>query len=206
MLDKEIEDSLPIVEEFFSFQAEGRNSGMAAYFIRLFGCNVECGFCDEKKTWKEKDKVKKEKIKDIIKKIKEVKAKNLVITGGEPTLYNLISLTNELKKNNINSFLETSGVNTILGDFTFITLSPKKKLLPKEENIKKANELKVVIENEDDFLFAESFLDKINKDCFLYLQPEWNKREKTTQMIISYIKKHPYWRLSLQMNKYINEK
>jgi 7-carboxy-7-deazaguanine synthase len=90
-------------------------------------------FCDEKKTWKEKDKVKKEKVKDIIEKIKEVKAKNLVITGGEPTLYNLIPLTNELKKNNINSFLETSGVNTILGDFTFITLHPKRNYCQKKK-------------------------------------------------------------------------
>lgn len=117
---------LPVIDMFYSLQGEGRNTGMAAYFIRLSGCNVGCDFCDEKRAWSVNNSPMLS-ISQIMDEVLKTKTKNVVITGGEPTLYDLTELTNELKANNIDTFLETSGVNDICGNFTWITLSPKKK-------------------------------------------------------------------------------
>ncbi|MCH3923392.1 MAG: 7-carboxy-7-deazaguanine synthase QueE [Bacteroidales bacterium] len=194
-------DRLPIREEFYSLQGEGYNVGMSAYFIRIAGCNVGCEFCDEKQSWTINN-AKQKNIEDIVFKIKQNKAINVVVTGGEPTLYNLKPLTDCLKANNLVSFLETSGANDLTGDWDWICLSPKKKMLPKQIFYDKADELKVVIENEEDFVFAESFVDKM-KTKNLYLQPQWGKKEIITPIIIDYIKKNPMWKLSIQIHKYI---
>jgi len=67
-----------------------------------------------------------------------------------------------------------------------------------------ANELKVVIFNKSDFEWAEKNASKVNKDCKLYLQPEWDKAVEITPLIIDYIKLNPKWQLCLQIHKYIN--
>jgi organic radical activating enzyme len=85
----------------------------------------------------------------------------------------------------------------------WICLSPKKFKAPLEEIIPVANELKVVVFNKSDFEWAESFAQKVNPSCKLYLQPEWDKKEVVTPLIIDYIKTHPKWNLSLQIHKYI---
>lgn len=196
---------LPVIDMFYSLQGEGRNTGMAAYFIRLSGCNVGCDFCDEKRAWSVNNSPMLS-ISQIMDEVLKTKTKNVVITGGEPTLYDLTELTNELKANNIDTFLETSGVNDICGNFTWITLSPKKKKQPKKENLQKADELKIVIETKEDFLFADQMRLLTNPNCLYYLQPEYSNKEKTLQLIIDYIKQNPIWRLSLQTHKMINIK
>jgi organic radical activating enzyme len=67
-----------------------------------------------------------------------------------------------------------------------------------------ANELKVVIFNKSDFDWAEKYAAQVSPDCKLYLQPEWDKSQTVTPMIIDYIKNNPQWELSLQLHKYIN--
>lgn len=202
---KQIESGeyLPIMEEFYSLQGEGYNTGTAAYFIRLGGCDIGCHWCDVKESWNANDHPLKS-VEEIIHHVRSTTAQHVVITGGEPTQYNLTILTKKLKEQNIKILLETSGAYPIQGHFDWICISPKKKKLPIEENYLKANELKIIIYNHHDFILAEHLSQKVHPDCYLFLQPEWSKQNELLPEIIQYIQQHPKWRLSLQTHKYIN--
>ena len=65
-------------------------------------------------------------------------------------------------------------------------------------------QLKVIVYNKDAFRFAEEQAAKVNKDCILYLQPEWSKRNKVVPEIVDYVMKNPKWKVSLQTHKYLN--
>ena len=67
-----------------------------------------------------------------------------------------------------------------------------------------ASELKVIIETEDDFLWAEQNRLLVRSNCFLYLQPEWSKSKQILPVIIDYVKINPIWNISLQTHKYMN--
>jgi organic radical activating enzyme len=71
-------------------------------------------------------------------------------------------------------------------------------------NDKKANELKTIIYNKNDFKFAEEQAEKASSNCELYLQPEWSKREKMIPEIVNYVMKNPQWKISLQTHKYLD--
>ena len=58
--------------------------------------------------------------------------------------------------------------------------------------------------NKNDFKFAEEQASKVNKDCILYLQPEWSKRDKMMPQIVDYVMANPKWKVSLQTHKYLN--
>lgn len=207
---------LPVFDMFYSIQGEGEYVGMPAFFIRLAGCNVGCDFCDEKRAWQTKpDMIIK--VEQIIAKIKESKARNVVITGGEPSLYDLNLLTKSLKEIGIRVFLETSGVNRILGDFFHITLSPKQNKEPllqadtttgKTYFANPVNSLKVVIAEPKDFIFAEKMANfiKDKEKVSFFLQPEWSKTQTILPQIIDYVKQNNLWSVSLQMHKYMNIK
>ncbi|QIK16788.1 7-carboxy-7-deazaguanine synthase QueE [Blattabacterium sp. DPU] len=199
------EISYPIKESFFSIQGEGHYCGTAAYFIRFEGCNIKCNWCDTKESWyiKKKDFIP---IHKIIDNIKNYKVKTIVITGGEPTMWNLYPLIKKLKKKGYRIHIETSGSYPIKDEYLdWITISPKKIKLPLRENYKKINELKIVISDEKDFFFAEKQSTYIvDPNCFLFLQPEWNNIENIIPKIISYIKENPKWRISLQIHKILN--
>ncbi|MEO8823357.1 MAG: 7-carboxy-7-deazaguanine synthase QueE [Ginsengibacter sp.] len=194
---------IPIMEAFYTLQGEGFHQGKAAYFIRLAGCDVGCVWCDVKESWDDK-KYPLQSIEEIVAKAKEHPARLAVITGGEPTLYNLEPLTFELKKEGFATNIETSGSSPLTGTWDWICLSPKKFKPPLPEILKKAHELKIIVFNKSDFLWAEKYAAVVSDACKLYLQPEWGKAEKVTPGIIDYIKQNPKWELSLQIHKYIN--
>ena len=194
---------LPLVEDFYTIQGEGYHTGKPAYFIRLGGCDVGCKWCDAKFTWNPKLFPPKP-IEQIIERAKDCKAKAVVITGGEPTLYPLAKFTKQLKADGFETFLETSGTNPIVGDFDWICLSPKSQQPPLEGEYVKANELKVIIQTADDIIWAEQCAAKVSADCMLFLQSEWSQRAVMTPIIVEYVKDNPQWNLSLQTHKYIN--
>ncbi|HXS55038.1 MAG TPA: 7-carboxy-7-deazaguanine synthase QueE [Hanamia sp.] len=195
--------SLPIMEAFYTIQGEGFHQGKAAYFIRLAGCDVGCVWCDVKESWDE-NLYPLQAIDKIVNKAKEYPARLAVITGGEPTLHNLETLTTTLKKEGFSTNIETSGSSPLTGTWDWICLSPKKFKAPLEEILDKANELKIIIFNKSDFLWAEKYASKVNSSCKLYLQPEWSRSSIVIPLIIDYIKQNPKWELSLQVHKYIN--
>ena len=71
------------------------------------------------------------------------------------------------------------------------------------ECIQAASELKVVIFNTHDFEWAETYAQLVSSSCKLYLQPEWDKANQITPLVIDYIKAHPKWELSAQLHKFI---
>ena len=194
---------LPLMEEFYTIQGEGANTGQAAYFIRIGGCDVGCHWCDVKESW-DANLHPLTPIEKITSNVIEWKANSVVVTGGEPLIYNLDELTQQLKTKNIKTFIETSGAYTLSGNWDWICLSPKKTMKPLEDIYDKANELKVIVFNKHDFSWAEEEAAKVNSHCKLYLQPEWSKSTQLIPEIIDYVKQHPKWMISLQTHKYMN--
>jgi len=194
---------LPVMEQFYTLQGEGFHQGKAAYFIRLGGCDVGCVWCDVKDSW-DAEKHPKYEVRSLISEVKKTPAEIVVITGGEPLMYDLTELTNRLRDQGYKTHLETSGAYRLTGTWDWICLSPKKFKAPLNEMVPTASELKVVIFNKSDFAWAEEYARLVSPDCKLYLQPEWNKAADMTPLIIDYIKQHPSWELSLQIHKYIN--
>lgn len=193
---------LPIMEQFYTIQGEGFHSGRAAYFIRIAGCDVGCVWCDVKESW-DLAVHPLAQISDIVKTVKENKADFVVITGGEPAMYDLTTLVNALKVNDIKIAIETSGCYELIGKVDWYCFSPKKFKAPTEEAYTKASELKVVISHPSDISWAEAHAEKVNTDCMLFLQPEWNKQEKILPLIIEYVKGNQRWRISLQTHKFM---
>lgn len=194
---------LPVMEHFHTIQGEGFNTGKSAYFIRLGGCDVGCSWCDVKESWDAK-KHPKMSIKDLVEKVTVSKAGFCVITGGEPTLHDLNPLTQLLHKKNVKTAIETAGTNEITGNWHWICLSPKKFKPALEKNYLKAHELKIIVFNKHDLVWAKEQAKKVKSACLLYLQPEWSKREKIMPLIVDFVKENPQWRISLQTHKYLN--
>ena len=208
MLDKNTQLALqkgelfPLMEAFYSLQGEGFYKGTAAYFIRLGGCDVGCHWCDVKESWAAEahplvpvDTI----VTDAL-----AHSKTMIITGGEPLMWNLDLLTEKLRAAGARTHIETSGAHPLSGTFDWICLSPKKIKRPVGDVLQKANELKMVIYNNNDFLFAEEMAAQVSPDCLLYLQPEWSKRNKVVPKIVDYVMAHPQWKASLQMHKYLD--
>lgn len=195
--------SYPIMESFYTLQGEGFHQGRAAYFIRLGGCDVGCHWCDVKESW-DAGLHKNVDIDQLLTMTQKTKTDFVVVTGGEPVMYNLLPLTELFQKNNLTLAIETSGAYPLSGNWHWICLSPKKNAPPKLEYYSKASELKVIIYNNDDFKWAEEHAAKVNPNARLYLQAEWSKKEKMTPIIIDYIKENPKWQLSIQSHKYVN--
>ena len=208
MLDKNTQvalqkgEILPLMEAFYSLQGEGFYKGTAAYFIRLGGCDVGCHWCVVKESWAAEahplvpvDTI----VTDAL-----AHSKTMIITGGEPLMWNLDLLTEKLRAAGARTHIETSGAHPLSGTFDWICLSPKKIKRPVGDVLQKANELKMVIYNNNDFLFAEEMAAQVSPDCLLYLQPEWSKRAVAMPKIVDYVMAHPQWKASLQMHKYLD--
>lgn len=193
---------LPLMEEFYTIQGEGFHKGTAAYFIRVGGCDVGCHWCDVKESWNP-DLHPPTDIRTIAENALD-HSKTVVVTGGEPLTWNMRPLTDLLKKQGARLHIETSGAYPLTGQWDWICLSPKKIKLPQEEIYGLADELKIIVFNRHDLIFAEEQAAKVGPECILYLQPEWSNREKMMPLIVDYVMKNPEWKVSLQTHKYLN--
>ncbi len=194
--------SYPVMELFYSLQGEGYHQGKAAFFIRLAGCDVGCVWCDVKDSW-DASKHPVLSIEEIVAAAAAHPSRIAIVTGGEPLLHQLDPLTTALKAAGFQTHIETSGSSPMSGSWDWVCLSPKKFKAALPEAIKAANELKVVVFNNSDFAFANSFVNDVDSDCKKYLQPEWDKSDAMTPLVIEYIKSNPSWELSAQLHKYI---
>lgn len=193
---------LPLMEEFYTIQGEGFYKGTAAYFIRVGGCDVGCHWCDVKESWNADLHPPTE-----ISLIAENAAKysdTIVVTGGEPLTWNMDPLTKALKDKGLKTHIETSGAYELSGEWDWICLSPKKMKLPTASVYAVADELKVIVYNSHDLIFAEEQAAKVPGNCILYLQPEWSRRDKVIPEIVDYVMRNPKWKVSLQTHKYLN--
>ena len=199
------ENQIPVNEIFTSVQGEGFHHGKAAFFIRFAGCDIGCIWCDSKDAWsmEESDLMF---IDDIVAQSIESKLDLVVITGGEPLIYDLSKLTNALVNQGKKIHIETSGAYPIFSKFDWLSLSPKKVHLPHQDVYHKANELKIAVNDSTDLAFAQQESEKVNADCHLFLQPQWKQLKQSLPSILEFIKINPSWRLSLQNHKFLGIK
>lgn len=193
---------VPLMEEFYTIQGEGYHTGKAAYFVRIGGCDVGCHWCDVKESWDQNAHPPTN-----VNLIAENTAKysdTVVVTGGEPLMWNMTPLTDALKSKGISIHIETSGAYPLTGNWDWICLSPKKTMPPKPEVLSVAHELKVIIYNKNDFKWAEEHANAVNETCKLFLQPEWSRAEKVMPLITDYVLNNPKWNVSLQTHKYMH--
>ena len=212
---------LPVVERFHSLQGEGYHCGKSAFFIRLAGCKVGCPWCDTKHSWDSK-RYPLLSIDTLLSEIKEVRSQGasfIVLTGGEPLQHNLDELCTIIKNqtyikgsNSIRIHIETSGVNNFTGCYDWITLSPKRHNPPQDYFLEKCNEVKIIINDQNDIEFAKDIKNKIfnisNKiqntiEKNFFVQPAWDSN-KGYKLAIEFAKRNPEWTLSLQTHKYLN--
>lgn len=194
---------LPLMEDFYTIQGEGYHQGKASYFVRLGGCDVGCHWCDVKESW-DASKFPLVPVREIAQKASQFPSRILVMTGGEPLQFNLNPFTKVCREQGFKTHLETSGAYPLSGEWDWICFSPKKFKAPLPGIFSLAHELKIIIYNKSDFEWAESFSEKVSRDCKLYLQPEWSKQNEMLPVMIDYIKNNPRWNISLQIHKYMN--
>jgi organic radical activating enzyme len=194
---------LPLMEAFYTLQGEGFHSGLPSYFVRIGGCDVGCHWCDVKESWNALLHPPTH-TDAILEQIMSCQAKTVVVTGGEPMNYNLNYFTQQLQNAGFETHLETSGSSPLSGNWNWICLSPKRNKAPLQVFYDQASELKVIIENEADFEWAEQNANKVNSNCQLFLQPEWSKSKLMMQKIVDYALQNPRWKVSIQSHKYMH--
>ena len=196
-------NEMPIMEAFYSLQGEGYYAGRPAYFIRLAGCDIGCVWCDVKESWTaQKNQI--QSIESIVNKCVTSNTNFVVITGGEPAMYDISYLVQALQNNKMEVAIETSGAYQLSSHIDWYCFSPKKFKFPCEEAYQRADELKIIVFNKSDLRWAEKHAEKVNNKCILYLQAEWSKKELITPLIIDYVKTNIKWKISLQTHKYLD--
>jgi 7-carboxy-7-deazaguanine synthase len=195
--------TLSLMESFYTIQGEGAFTGSAAYFIRLGGCDVGCHWCDVKDSWEAANHPNLS-VEEIVKEAGGKGEKIVVITGGEPLMYDLSELTSVLQAMGLRRHIETSGAHPLSGEWDWICFSPKKFKVPKDEFYQTSHELKVVIYNKSELAWAEGHAAKMHSNAQLFLQPEWSRAKEMVPLIVDYVKNNPKWRISLQTHKYLD--
>ena len=196
---------LPVVETFHSLQGEGLHAGRSAFFIRLAGCTVGCSWCDTKHSWPAASHplLNVNHLAAAAAQAEQAGAAFVVITGGEPLHHNLEGLTTAIREAcKLPVHIETSGVDPLSGSPDWITLSPKRHQPPRADVLSACHELKVVVHEGNDLLFADITASQAPQASWL-LQPGWQS-EAGQQLAIAYAQSHPRWRLSLQSHKWLN--
>ncbi len=177
------EKRYPVHETFYSWQGEGCHLGRAAFFIRLFGCPVQCPWCDSAGTWHPDfvpKKVPRRTAVELAGEAAKERPEFVVITGGEPCIHDLAPLTGELARQGLKSHLETSGAYPITGDIFWVTVSPKRAALPLASCVAAAAEFKLVVDSPDAVEFWVCELEKLGRATDdarpVWLHPEWSRR------------------------------
>lgn len=193
--------ALPLMEAFRTVQGEGAHTGRPSFFMRIGGCDVGCHWCDVKESW-DAQRHPLTPLDELIN-LPGDHDSIVVITGGEPLMWDMGPLTNGLRQRGFRVHLETSGAYPVTGEWDWVCLSPKKTKAPLSEWYSLANELKVIIFNDDDFKWAAAHAAKCSDQVELFVQPEWSRRDQNIPKIIDFLERHPNWRLGLQTHKYI---
>ncbi|USD38757.1 7-carboxy-7-deazaguanine synthase QueE [Ferrimonas sp. SCSIO 43195] len=220
--------SLPVNELFETIQGEGQFTGVPAVFVRLQGCPVGCPWCDTRHTWelKDADEVAREgvigisgdaprwasyEVAQLVALLTDgrFQARHLVITGGEPCLYDLRALTEQMHQAGWRCQIETSGCAEVkVDDHTWVTVSPKINMkgglpvltsaLQRADEIKHPVALEKHIEELDQLLQGVA----LPRQPQICLQPISTQKRATEMAIRVCIERN--WRLSVQTHKYLN--
>ncbi len=216
----------PVNEIFETIQGEGSYTGTPAIFIRLQGCPVGCSWCDTKHTWdvepanlilltqtsrktQDSDTYGNASAAELLSLLQAegYRARHVVLTGGEPCMYDLTPLCELLHANSFSTQIETSGTFDIKApDSTWVTVSPKVNMKGGYEvltsALERANEIKHPVAMEKHIEDLKQLLARIDTaGKLVYLQPI-SQKAKATRLAIDMCKTYN-WRLSVQVHKYL---
>lgn len=198
------EPTYRIVEIFETLQGEGYNTGMPSTFIRFGKCNLACHWCDTNY-----NQFGTMSLSEIMAKVRQFNAPNIIITGGEPTIQPHIEiLLNQLKAENYFIAIETNGLKDVPPQIDYIATSPKRLYAEAYDKrcLKRADEVRIVVDDENVFDFCEQIEQKIAAPRY-YLSPcEQNGAMNVLQTIALLGKLNarvgkPHWQLSIQTHK-----
>lgn len=195
----------PIAESFYSVQGEGVWSGAAAYFVRFFGCSVKCEWCDSKYAWNGSP-TRTASVSDLVLEVVKSGAERVVLTGGEPCMYDLNPLVDAFLENGIKTHLETSGAFEISASdkISWVALSPKLFSPPRESSFARADEIKLIVSSECDIDAYLDFLPLAKNAKCVWLHPEWSRHsdKKLLEFITEFVKaRGGIFRAGWQMHK-----
>ena len=176
-----------ISEIFFSVQGEGIQIGLPTIFLRLFGCDLRCSWCDSMYAVEGND-FKNLDIEQVKEEIHKHECKRVCITGGEPLLQEkeLIILATHLLEQGYSIVLETSGHRDPPSIFwesnCLISMDckcPSSKMEQKMdfklfEKLRKIDQLKFVIQDEKDYQYAKKILKDNQISANIIFQPVHN--------------------------------
>ncbi|GGN37040.1 7-carboxy-7-deazaguanine synthase QueE [Deinococcus daejeonensis] len=201
----------PVYERFYTWQGEGVHLGRAAYFIRLYGCPQACPWCDSAGTWHRDYRPDGVTLMGANELAEVVRAESpdgavVVITGGEPILFDLAPLTDALHALGRRVHIETSGIAPLRGALDWVTLSPKPSGQPPiPEVVARADEVKIIVHDPGDIQAGLDTLTGLPDEAVIWLHPEWSKaRERDLSVlnaITQAVKENPRLRAGYQMHK-----
>lgn len=213
-------------EVFQTIQGEGSFTGMPSIFVRLQGCPVGCAWCDTKHTWFIDPQLQVSMPEVLAKKAdtdywaeitpaallqvfteRAYQAKHVVITGGEPCMYDLVPLCEALHQQGYSTQIETSGTFEVrVPAASWVTVSPKINMAGGytvlSSAMQRANEIKHPVAMQKHVEELLTLLEQTaTTNKLVYLQPISQQKRATELAIATCIERN--WRLSVQVHKYI---
>lgn len=215
--------SLFVNEVFSTLQGEAKYSGFPATFIRLYGCNMLCNYCDTLYAVNGNPKKFKHRksIETVIKEVRLLKNRHICVTGGEPLMQGeTMPLVYELAELGYLINIETNGGVLIEDDRTIRTFSYTMDIktpcageanvkLNKYENLERLStkdEVKFVIADEVDFEFAKAVVKKYPTKAPIIFSPLFRGKNSTILNDLAtwiHDEKIPNVRLGVQLHKII---
>ena len=207
---------MKVNEIFYSIEGEGRRAGMPCVFIRLFGCNLNCSYCDTRYSCSGEDYTEMS-VEEILKRVKKYDCPNVTVTGGEPLIHKDINtLLEELSAKDYQVNVETNGSivpannndSNIFYTVDYKTYSSgmTDKMNPKTfSTMSIFDVLKFVVGSREDLDQAYEFVKNNNIIADIYVSPIFGQIEP--KEIVEYLKEHHlnFWKVQLQLHKYIWE-
>lgn len=202
---------MKVNEIFYSIEGEGIRAGLPCVFIRLYGCNLNCSYCDTRYSC-ENNEYREMSVYEIIEEVKKYKCPNVTVTGGEPLMHEGIDiLLKALKFHSFNVNVETNGSimpreRDILYTVDYKTFSSGMTSYMNKDAFTCLSEndvIKFVVGSIDDLEQAKAFIEEIKPRAHIFVSPIFGKIEAAE--IAEYLKNNSLnnWRLQLQMHKYI---
>jgi 7-carboxy-7-deazaguanine synthase len=213
---------IPMVEIFETVEGEGTRAGFPTVFVRLFGCNLRCTWCDTTYSYPPAEAEKVLTIQEIVEAVRQYRSTHVCLTGGEPLLYGnkSIALIRELLTIDrlTDLHIETNGA-VDLGPFLAAVDSPKvryimdfklpdsgemdKMITENLGKLRKQDELKFVIGSERDFETAKAILANYRTEALPLFSPVWETMPpaKLVELMLRHGLSHV--KLNMQLHKII---
>lgn len=203
---------MKVVEIFNSIEGEGKRVGAPTTFIRLYGCNLACKYCDSKYAWTGNEYTTMS-IEEILEVVKKFGCPNVTITGGEPLIHEGIdNLINKLRTNLFHINIETNGtvIPKDYGSYVFYTVDFKTNASGMSDRMSKSvfrtltpnDVVKCVVGSKDDMEQALNYLEDIRNPA-IYISPVFGAIQPSE--IVEFIKQHKlwHWNTQVQLHKII---